>query len=76
MDKIEEVHHKELSFGAIDKHIENHDLLKLCKKNSTKSFEDKSSTDFNDFVQYGKKLFVYICFRLICLDLKILTQIK
>ena len=78
MDKIEEVHHKDLSFGVIDKYAENQDLVKLCKDNSTKCFEEKSSTDFNKFVQYGKKLFVniYLCFRIICLDLKKLTQIK
>ena len=72
MDKVEEVHHKELSCSAIDKHIENHDLLNLCKENSTQCFEDNSSKDLNNLVQSGKNLFVnnYLCFRLLYLYLK------
>ena len=58
MDKNETVHHKELNCGVIDKHIKNHDLIKLCKKNSAKCFEDNSSKDLNNLVQSGKNLFV------------------
>ena len=54
MDKRQKVHHKEISFNGICRNIENHDVVKLCKKTSTKGFGCKITLDFNNFVQSGK----------------------
>ena len=62
MDILEEVHQYMHSYDAICSRTTKHDFVKFSKKTSTKCFEEKCSTDVNDFIQSGKNQFCQYLF--------------